>query len=324
LGPQEGTRLMLRRFSARVRPLGCRRWLSTVKQQEDFQLVTTLEDFAAVRRALPADATVGLVPTMGALHAGHLSLVTAAKQDCDVVVGTVFVNPAQFGPNEDFDRYPRSLDADVEGLRDAGVDIILAPPLESMYRAKHRTFVVPEGIVESTAEAGRRPGFFRGVCTVVAKLFNIVQPHKAFFGQKDGMQCSIVRNMVLDLNMPVQICVCPTVREADGLAMSSRNQYLTAQERAKAGVVYQGLRHGLDKFRGLAGQGFPAVEAGVIRAAVKAVYDAEPMVAEIEYISVADGDTFAEVEEVPVDGKANLSTAVKVGKVRLIDNLILE
>jgi len=161
------------------------------------------------------------------------------------------------------------------------------------------------------------------VCTVVTKLFNITQPHRAYFGQKDGMQCAIVRNMVADLNMPVDIKICPTVREEDGLAMSSRNAYLEPEERARAGVVYRALQEGLQLYQRNAAAG-TATPAEAIRAAVRDVYDAEPMVSDVEYISVADGDTFAELDMVEPGAAGNLSTAVKVGKVRLIDNLILE
>lgn len=286
-------------------------------------VVDGLEDFLEYRKGLADGRRVGLVPTMGALHAGHVSLVHAARKECDVVVSTVFVNPAQFGPNEDFDRYPRTLDDDVAALTQAGADVVFAPATDAMYRKGHRTYVVPDDIEATCAEAARRPGFFRGVCTIVAKLFNIVQPDVAYFGQKDAMQCSIVRNMVADLNMPVRVEICPTVREEDGLAMSSRNVYLTPEERERAGVVYEGLLAGRTFFDGLAAGS--TVESQGVRDRVAKVYGAEPMVREVEYISVADGDTFAEVEEVTRgSGAVVLSVALKVGAVRLIDNVVLQ
>ena len=184
---------------------------------------------------------LGLVPTMGALHEGHLSLVRAAKAECDIAAVSIFVNPTQFGPNEDFSKYPRTFEQDCALLEREGVDLIFAPTVDDMYPAGASTFVLVEGVSERL-DGASRPGHFRGVTTVVSKLFHIVCPHKAFFGQKDAAQVAVLRKMVRDLNFPLQLVVCPIVREADGLAMSSRNRYLSPQERERALAISRALR----------------------------------------------------------------------------------
>ena len=202
---------------------------------------TTIQEIRAVSRAARRDhKRIGLVPTMGALHEGHLSLVRAAKVAADVVIVSIFVNPLQFGPTEDFSRYPRTLERDRDLLAKEGVDLVFVPSVEEMYRSREATFVNVEGLSERL-DGKSRPGHFRGVATVVAKLFHIVEPDVAFFGQKDAAQVAIIRRMVSDLNLAVEIVVCPIVREADGLAMSSRNAYLDPSQRAQALVLYRSL-----------------------------------------------------------------------------------
>ena len=258
--------------------------------------------------------TVGLVPTMGALHAGHESLMDAARAACDRVVVSVFVNPIQFGPNEDYDAYPRDIDHDSTVCEAHGVDAIFHPEPEEMYPENYSTFVVMETLTDALCGASR-PGHFRGVCTVVNKLFNIVQPELAFFGQKDAQQLAIIKRMVADLNMNVRVVGCPIVRESDGLAKSSRNAYLSPDERQAALVLSQAVR-----------AGEAAVAAGernaaVVRDLMCAIIEKEPL-ARIDYIEVVDGLT---MQPVDVIGKSALiALAVYIGSTRLIDNFLYE
>jgi pantoate--beta-alanine ligase len=257
--------------------------------------------------------TIGLVPTMGALHEGHLSLVRAARAASDVVAVSIFVNPTQFGPNEDFSKYPRTFDEDCALLEREGVDMIFAPTVDEMYPPGASTFVVVEGVSDRLDGASRR-GHFRGVTTVVSKLFHIVGPHKAFFGQKDAAQVAVLRKMVRDLNFPLQIVVCPIVREADGLALSSRNRYLSAEERAQALVLHRAL----GKVEELAAGGERS-STKLIEAA-RAVFTSEPSV-RADYIAVVDPET---LEDVPEVGNGTLvAVAAFVGTTRLIDNVVL-
>jgi len=258
--------------------------------------------------------TFGLVPTMGALHEGHLSLVRQARADCDHVGVSIFVNPAQFGPNEDLGRYPRDLAADQKLLEPLGVDIVWAPPPDTVYPASYQTWITVDEVA-SGLEGRQRPGHFRGVATVVAKLFNIFSPDKAYFGQKDAQQLAVIRRMAGDLNFPVQIVACPTVRAADGLALSSRNSYLGPEERRAATVLYRALS--------AAGAVYNAGErrTAALCAAMKAVLDEEPL-AHVEYVSAADPETLVEGER--VDAGVLLSLAVRIGRMRLIDNFLLE
>jgi pantoate--beta-alanine ligase len=206
------------------------------------RIVSTIAEARGAVRALRTNGrSIGLVPTMGALHAGHVSLVRAAREQCDAVVVSIFVNPTQFGPNEDFAKYPRTWDADCALLESEGVDLILAPIATEMYPAGASTFVEVEG-VSDRLDGASRPGHFHGVSTVVAKLFHIVSPDKAFFGQKDAAQVAVLRKMVRDLNFDLELVVCPTVREADGLALSSRNRYLSVEERRQALVLSRALQ----------------------------------------------------------------------------------
>lgn len=258
--------------------------------------------------------TVGLVPTMGALHAGHESLMDAARAACDRVVVSVFVNPIQFGPNEDYDAYPRDIDHDSTVCEAHGVDAIFHPEPEEMYPENYSTFVVMETLTDALCGASR-PGHFRGVCTVVNKLFNIVQPELAFFGQKDAQQLAIIKRMVADLNMNVRVVGCPIVRESDGLAKSSRNTYLSPDERQAALVLSQAVRAG--EAAVVAGER----NAAVVRDLMCALIKKEPL-ARIDYIEVVDGLT---MQPVDVIGKSALiALAVYIGSTRLIDNFLYE
>ncbi|HEU5412853.1 MAG TPA: pantoate--beta-alanine ligase [Candidatus Angelobacter sp.] len=256
---------------------------------------------------------VGFVPTMGALHEGHLSLVRAARVQCDVVVVSIFVNPTQFGPNEDLAKYPRNFEQDKTMLQREHVSAIFYPSVEEMYPAGATTWVTVDGLSERL-DGRSRPGHFRGVTTVVSKLFNIVQPELAFFGQKDAAQVAVIRKMVRDLNFDVQIVVCPIVREQDGLAMSSRNAYLTAQQRKQALVLCRSL----EQVQRLHEQGENSAEKLI--AAGKQVIEQEPAV-RLDYFEVVDPDTLEQVSDA---GKGALvAVAAYVGATRLIDNLLI-
>jgi len=273
--------------------------------------VSTLEELRSARLSL--DGTVGFVPTMGYLHEGHLSLIRRARQECDHVVVSIFVNPTQFGPNEDLSRYPRDLERDLSLIEPLGVDLVWTPTAEVMYPKGYQTWVEVEAMTRPL-EGAMRPGHFRGVTTVVAKLFNAVQPHKAYFGQKDAQQAAVIRRMTVDLNFPIEIVVCPTVREADGLAMSSRNVYLSPEQRKAATVLFRALSAAKELYE--AGER----SAERLRERMKEVLAAEPL-AEVQYVSCADYDTLEELTE--IRGKALLSMAVFIGKTRLIDNFVL-
>lgn len=257
--------------------------------------------------------TIGLVPTMGALHEGHLSLVRAARAGCDVVVVSLFVNPTQFGPNEDFSKYPRTFDADCGQLAGEGVSLVFAPPVEEMYSPGASTFVDVEGVSERL-DGASRPGHFRGVATVVAKLFHIVGPNRAFFGQKDAAQIAVLKKMVRDLNFPVELVVCPIVREPDGLAMSSRNAYLTREERGQALVLHRALR----EVSRLAADGVTAAQDLI--AAAAAILALKPGV-RVDYCRVVDADTLEDVPDVRKGALA--AVAAFVGSTRLIDNMLI-
>jgi len=258
--------------------------------------------------------TLGLVPTMGALHEGHLSLVREAKAQCDVVAVSIFVNPTQFGPNEDFSKYPRTFESDCALLDKEHVDLLFAPSVEEMYPRNAVTYVTVEGLSEKL-DGRSRPGHFRGVTTVVAKLFHVVEPDKAFFGQKDAAQCAIIRRMVRDLSLPVEIVVCPIVREPDGLAMSSRNAYLSPQQRKSALV----LRRSLLEIEELFKQGERSPEK--LTVAGKKIFSAEPSV-RLDYVEIVDPDSLDRVSE--ISRPALVAVAAYVGPTRLIDNVVLE
>ncbi len=270
---------------------------------------------ADLRMALRAPAApLGLVPTMGYLHDGHLSLVEAAKAQCPTVVVSLFVNPTQFGPNEDFEDYPRDEDRDLDLLGDAGADIAFIPSVEEIYPAGDSTRVRVGGLTE-VLEGDRRPGHFEGVATVVARLFLMVQPDRAYFGEKDAQQLAVLKRMTADMQFPIEVVGCPTVREPDGLALSSRNIYLTPEERTQAPALHAGLSAAAEAFA--AGER----DASALRALVRDHIAAQPR-AEIDYISLADSGTLAELEGV-VEPPALLSLAVRFGAARLIDNVTL-
>ena len=277
------------------------------------KMVSSLHEMHTARIGL--EGLVGLVPTMGYLHEGHLSLVRAAAEACDHTVVSIFVNPAQFGPSEDLSRYPRDLQRDLDLLEPLGVDIVWTPSVEAMYPPGFQTWVEVEQLTRPL-EGSMRPGHFRGVTTIVAKLFNAIQPHKAYFGQKDAQQAAVIRQMTRDLSYPIEIVVCPTVREPDGLAMSSRNKYLEGDDRRAALVLSRALQ--------AAGSAFEAGErsAVALRALMSETIAAEPR-ARLQYVSCADYETLEELESVG-DRKALLSMAVLIGPTRLIDNRVLE
>ncbi len=276
-----------------------------------------LKDKAALkawRAALPAGQKLGFVPTMGALHAGHISLMRQARDLADVVVASIFVNPLQFGPNEDLSRYPRPIEADIAKLEAAGVDALFLPSVEDMYPPGASTFV-DESMVSLPLCGAERPGHFRGVATVVLKLFNLVQPHVALFGQKDAQQCAVIERMVRDLDVPVEIRRGAIVREADGLALSSRNVYLSEEDRAAAPLIYQSLRAVEAAYR--AGE-TDAEKLAIIGRNVLAQSDRITL----QYWDVRDPESLGGIAKVGSRG-ALLAVAAFLGKTRLIDNLLL-
>jgi pantoate--beta-alanine ligase len=262
--------------------------------------------------AREAGTSVGLVPTMGALHEGHLSLVDACRRDGGLTVVTLFVNPAQFGAGEDFAAYPRSLDADLKLLSGRGADVVFAPETDAVYRAGHATYVEVGGLA-LPLEGEFRPGHFRGVATIVLKLFHLVQPDRAYFGRKDYQQSLVVRRMVADLDLPIEIVVCPIVREPDGLAMSSRNAYLSAEERSRALAISQSLR----RARQLVAEG--TRDARAIVADMRELLRAADL--NIDYAAICDPETLEPLAR--VDGPAVALVAARVGRARLIDNEML-
>ncbi len=271
----------------------------------------TCDSIAAFRKARAGFKDIGLVPTMGFLHEGHLSLVRRAKAECGTVAVSIFVNPTQFNRTDDLEKYPRDLDRDLSLLAEAGADLVFSPSAEEMYPAGFDAAVQIGGVTEGL-EGAARPGHFVGVATVVLKLLNIAQPTRAYFGQKDAQQAAVIRKMVRDLDVPVEIAVAATVREADGLAMSSRNVRLSPEARAAAPVLHRALLAGEALIK--AGE----KDAKTVRAAICAPIKAEPL-AKIDYVSAADADTLKELDA--VTGPALLSLAVFFGDVRLIDNL---
>ncbi len=258
--------------------------------------------------------TIGFVPTMGFLHAGHISLMQRARQECDVVVASIFVNPTQFGPNEDFDRYPRDEAGDRATCKAAGVDVLFMPTASAMYPDTPSVFVIVEGISD-ILEGAVRPGHYCGVATVVTKLFHLVKPHKAFFGQKDYQQCAVIKRMAKGLDTGVDVVVLPTVRERDGLAMSSRNSYLSADERRTAAAIYRAL-YAAEQ---LAKTGTRQPEA--LKNKIQAVVREEKGI-EIDYLEIADPESLAPLASAQ-DGMV-LLIAVRIGRTRLIDNLVIQ
>lgn len=291
--------------SAKIMLKGVRRMRVTGKIED-------IKQWVAEARA--AGKCIGLVPTMGALHVGHASLIDAARRRCSFVVVSLFVNPTQFGPGEDFDSYPRPFEQDLALCERHGVDVVFAPSSAEMYPRENLSWVSVSRITEHLC--GRsRPNHFRGVTTVCTKLFHIVGCDVAFFGQKDAQQCVVIRRMVADLNMPLEIVVCPTVREPDGLAVSSRNQYLSEQQRKEAPIIYEALRKGQE-----------AIEAGAtdpaqIRERMAAVMRRVPAL-QIEYISLVDPETLEDVE--CIRGTVLIAVAARLGPARLIDNILVD
>lgn len=265
---------------------------------------------AAARRS---GKRIGFVPTMGALHAGHGALIQQAVAECGFVVVSIFVNPTQFGPTEDFDRYPRPLQADLAYCRRLGVSAVFAPSVQQMYPVPQTTWVIVEKLTEGLCGASR-PGHFRGVATVCAKLFNIVQPDVAYFGQKDAQQAHVIQQMVAELNMPLTIVVCPIVRDPDGLALSSRNQYLTADQRQQAVCLYQALKAACDAIQ--AGQR----DAAAIRQHMRQII--EQAGGKIDYIEIVDSQTLQPLQV--LNGRILIALAVYIGSTRLIDNAIFD
>ena len=274
------------------------------------QVVTTVAEMRHLRAQMTGG--VGLVPTMGYLHEGHLSLVRRARADNEHLVVSIFVNPTQFGPQEDYQRYPRDPERDLRLLEQEGTDIVFMPGVEEMYPQGFDAWVEVGESLTGRLEGASRPGHLRGVITVVAKLFNVVQAQRAYFGQKDGQQLAVIRKMVADLNMGVEVVAVPTVREPNGLAMSSRNAYLSPEERRAASVLWRSLCRARELFDG------GERRAEVIRGEMRHVLASEPL-ASVEYVSVADGETLAELET--IDRAALVSLAVRIGNTRLIDNV---
>jgi pantoate--beta-alanine ligase len=284
-------------------------------EQTTMDVVETVAEVRElVGQARAAGRSIGFVPTMGALHAGHRSLVQAARKACDYLVVSIFVNPAQFGPNEDYDRYPKTPEADLEACRVDGADLVFQPAVGEMYPGPRLTTVHVAGLTEGLCGASR-PGHFDGVTTVVAKLFNIVTPDLAYFGDKDYQQLQVIRRMVRDLDLPVEIVAGPTVREPDGLAMSSRNQYLTDAERKQATVLYRSRCEAAD-----------AVSAGRTDAQALAAGIEEELKQSgpvtIDYVRIVDPESLEELGQ--VSGPARICLAVRIGQCRLIDNLAVE
>jgi len=273
--------------------------------------IDNISELRSMRRSMPG--VFGLVPTMGALHEGHTSIIRRARLECGSLGVSIFVNPAQFGPGEDLAKYPRLIEKDMTLLESLGVDVAWVPQPEIVYPPGYQTWIAVEE-VSKPLEGANRPGHFRGVSTVVVKLFNIFTPDRAYFGQKDAQQVAVIRRMAADLNFPVDIVVSPTVREADGLAMSSRNAYLNEEERRAAPALYRALSAAKELFE--TGER----KADAIRAAVLKTLSMEPLT-NLQYVSVANPDTIEELDE--IRGGALLSAAVIIGKTRLIDNILL-
>ncbi|MXZ90122.1 MAG: pantoate--beta-alanine ligase [Chloroflexi bacterium] len=278
------------------------------------QVITTCAEMSAACRATPRP--IGLVPTMGALHEGHLSLTRQARADNVTMAASIFVNPTQFGANEDFSTYPRSFERDLELLAAQGADLVFAPPPSEVYPDGFDTWIEPGAVAEGM-EGAARPGHFRGVATVVAKLFTITRPDRAYFGQKDGQQVAVIRKMNDDLNLGVHVVTMPTIREPDGLALSSRNAYLTPEQRAAAPVVYRALQAAESQWQ--AGER----NASLLQAAARSILQSEPQLSAIDYVSIVDANTMAPVEAADDAQRVMLATAVRLGSVRLIDNVVL-
>ncbi len=277
------------------------------------QIIRTVSDMKNLAEKLRKEKTIGFVPTMGYLHQGHLSLVKRSKAENDITVVSIFVNPTQFGPNEDYTSYPRDLKRDLSMIEKEGVDFVFVPEVEEMYPKGYSTYVNEESLSKYLCGKSR-PGHFRGVCTVVTKLFNIVKPHRAYFGQKDAQQFRIIRRMVRDLNMDVEVIECPIVREPDGLAMSSRNVYLSTQEREQAVALNKSLKMAESLYR--------SGEKSASRIIEKILdYLSSFDKLKVDYVEIVDEESLEPVSQ--INKKVIVALAVWVGKARLIDNIIL-
>ena len=261
-----------------------------------------------------AGQTVGFVPTLGALHDGHMSMIRQARKETDYVVVSIFLNPTQFGPNEDLNKYPKREQQDLDLCREAGIDAVFLPSVEQMYRGGYRTVVKVKGLSEKLCGA-ERPGHFDGVCTVVAKLFNIIGPSLAYFGQKDAQQALIIRRMVADLDLPIEVRVCPTVRETSGLAMSSRNAYLSEQQREQAGCLYKAMLKGQELIA--SGEQDAEKVIGAMRQVIS-----QAGVSEIDYIEAVDAETLEKATQTSQTWL--LAAAIRIGQARLIDNILVD
>ena len=267
-----------------------------------------------VKAARSKGKKIGFVPTMGALHIGHISLIDRAVEECDFVIVSIYVNPTQFGPSEDFEKYPRTLDADLKICQQVGADVVFAPADNEMYQAKNVTWVDTEKLTEPLCGKSR-PGHFKGVTGVCAKLFNIVTPDIAYFGQKDAQQSVVIKKMVADLDMPLQITICPTLREPDGLALSSRNKYLEPQQRKDAPLIYKSLQIAADAI----GHGTkePQTITDQMRNTLSRIKNAD-----IEYVSIVNADNLQDLDKIA--GRTLIALAVKIGITRLIDNILVD
>lgn len=279
------------------------------------QIFTKISEIKAyLRKEMVNGKSIGFVPTMGYLHDGHLSLIRRAAAENDIAVVSIFVNPTQFGPGEDFERYPRDLGRDARLAESVGAEVLFVPEVSEMYPEGYSTYVEVQGITANLCGASR-PGHFRGVTTVVTKLFNIVYPHRSYFGQKDAQQAIVIQRMVKDLDMDTEVTVCPIVREADGLAMSSRNVYLNSDERKQALVLSKSLAMAEE----LINRG--ERDAAKVKDAIEKMIQQKPL-AEIDYVAVVDGETLKDVSV--ISNKVLIALAVKFGRTRLIDNIIVE
>lgn len=279
------------------------------------RVITTVREMEEARQEWTGQRGIGLVPTMGYLHEGHISLVRRARQENTILTASIFVNPTQFGPREDLDAYPRDLPRDLRLLEESGVDVVFTPAASDIYPPGFVTYVDPTGPLAAEAEGASRPGHFRGVATIVLKLFQMLRPDRAYFGQKDAQQAAVITRMVHDLNLPVTLRVLPTVREADGLAMSSRNAYLKSEDRLAARVLYDALQAGR-----LAFEAHRDAPASLAEEAMRTTVAREPR-ARLDYAQVRDPDTFVSLET--LHAPALLVIAARVGPARLIDNFLL-
>jgi pantoate--beta-alanine ligase len=278
------------------------------------EIISSLQEMHQKRATYKTSQTIGFVPTMGYLHEGHLSLVRKAREENDIVIVSIFVNPTQFGPQEDLSRYPNDLPRDIELLKSLGVDIVFTPDSKTMYPKGFNTYVEPTGPLVTAAEGASRNGHFRGMATIVLKLFTITKPDNAYFGQKDAQQAAVVSRMISDFNLQVKLHIMPTIREKDGLAMSSRNAYLTQEERKSAAVLYKTLQTAQNVFQ-------TTNQTSKILKAMNDVVSKEPKAA-VDYVEIRSAESFERIDI--LEAPALLLIAAKIGKARLIDNFLLK